>query len=50
MHREEDCDNGLPCYNKKELVKHLKMVKKITSRVNNIEHLKKARYKTYSRI
>ena len=29
MHREEDCANELPCYNKKnKLVKHLNMVKK----------------------
>ena len=28
MHRDEDCANELPCDNKKELVKHLKMIKK----------------------
>ena len=29
MQREEECANKLPCYNtQKELVKHLKMVKK----------------------
>ena len=28
MHREEDCDNEIPYDNKKELVKHLKTVKK----------------------
>ena len=38
MHREEDCANELPCDNKKELVKHLKMLKKNKARgPNNIK-------------
>ena len=49
MHGEDDCGNELLCDNKKERLKHLKMVKKkqqvlIKSKGNYIEHWEKARY------